>query len=123
MDPNKAQPEGAKVAVYLTPPPTAQSRRQLVTAFETRHERRYTFYDHIEIGRYQQGSAPPGAGVLLLDDATVSSRHCIVTQTPDGICFVRDVSRNGTRLDGRRLLPNLEVEMQVGQVISIGVGQ
>jgi class 3 adenylate cyclase len=44
----------------------------------------------------------------------------VITQTPDGRCFVRDVSRNGTRLDGRRLTPNLEVEMSVGQVVSLG---
>jgi class 3 adenylate cyclase len=115
--------EGPKVAVYLTPPPSARSRRQLVTAAGTRSESRYTFYDSIEIGRYQEGAPPPGAGILLIQDATVSSRHCIVTQTDDGLCFVRDVSRNGTRLDGRRLLPNLEVEMKIGQVLSVGTGQ
>jgi hypothetical protein len=28
---------------------------------------------------------------------------------------VRDVSRNGTRLDGHRLVPNVEVEIRPGQ--------
>jgi class 3 adenylate cyclase len=33
---------------------------------------------------------------------------------------VRDKSRNGTRLDGRRLTPNMETEMEIGQKLSIG---
>ena len=47
----------------------------------------------------------PGPGLLLVRDPIVSFRHCVVSQTPEGHCFVRDVSRNGTRLDGRRLVP------------------
>jgi class 3 adenylate cyclase len=59
-------------------------------------------------------------GVLLIKDQTVSSNHCTITQEPDGRCFVRDTSRNGTRLDGRRLSPNLKTEVKVGQVLSVG---
>ena len=78
----------------------------------------FTFFDHIEIGRYRDGREAPGK--LLINDPTVSSHHCIITQEPDGHCFVRDMSRNGTRLDGRRLSPNLKTEVQVGQILLVG---
>jgi class 3 adenylate cyclase len=78
----------------------------------------YPFFDRLEIGRYHPGRE--AAGLLLVSDPTVSSRHCILTQDPDGRCFVRDASRNGTRLDGRRLSPNLRTEIRVGQELSIG---
>jgi class 3 adenylate cyclase len=52
----------------------------------------------------------------------VSSRHCVVTQTPEGLCLVRDVSRNGTRVDGRRLVPNVESELRIGQSLDLGPG-
>jgi class 3 adenylate cyclase len=35
---------------------------------------------------------------------------------------VRDVSRNGTRLDGRRLVPNVEVSFALGQAIEVAPG-
>jgi adenylate cyclase len=59
-------------------------------------------------------------GALLVKDATVSSRHCVITQDPDGTCFVRDTSLNGTRIDGRRLSPNSKTELKPGQILSIG---
>jgi class 3 adenylate cyclase len=59
-------------------------------------------------------------GQLLVADPTVSRRHCVLRQTPDGRCFLQDVSRNGTRVDGRRVVPNVEVEVRSGQVIAIG---
>jgi class 3 adenylate cyclase len=104
---------------YKTPPPTDRPARELEAGAGTSEEERYTFYSSIEIGRYSEGRETE-AGILLVQDPTVSSRHCIITQTLDGRCFVRDVSRNGTRLDGRRLIPNLEVGVEEGQVISVG---
>jgi adenylate cyclase len=44
----------------------------------------------------------------------------VIDQEPDGRCFVRDTSRNGTRVDGRRLSPNSKTELDVGQVLSVG---
>lgn len=78
----------------------------------------YRFYDRIVIGRYHESRLRTGE--LLIEDQTVSSRHCVITQDPDGRCFVRDTSRNGTRVDGRRLSPNSKTEIRVGQVISAG---
>ncbi|UCF79416.1 MAG: adenylate/guanylate cyclase domain-containing protein [Candidatus Eiseniibacteriota bacterium] len=103
---------------YKTPPATDRPARELVACAGTAQEERYTFYSSIEIGRYSEGRETE-TGVLLVKDPTVSSRHCIITQSLDGRCFVRDVSRNGTRLDGKRLIPNLEVEIEEGQVISV----
>ena len=107
---------------YNTPPATDRPPRELVADSGTPHEERYTFYHSIEIGRLHEGEEA-AAGVLLVKDPAVSSRHCVITQTLDGRCFVRDVSRNGTWLDGCRLIPNLEAEVQEGQTLCIGNGQ
>jgi len=80
----------------------------------------YHFHDRIEIGRYHEGRRK--AGMLEVRDPTVSSHHCVITQEPDGTCFVRDTSRNGTRVDGRRLSPNSKTELKVGQILSVGQG-
>lgn len=85
----------------------------------TPDERRCVFYDQIEIGRDAGGSVL-SPGLLLIDEPTVSRRHCVVRLAPDGRCYARDVSRNGTRLDGRRMVPNLEVEIRAGQSLTVG---
>lgn len=81
----------------------------------------FEFFDQIEIGRDDDDreSAP---GLLLVRASHVSARHCIITQNAQGRCFVRDVSRNGSRVNGRRLMPNVESEIQVGQTLDIGGG-
>ena len=57
----------------------------------------------IEVGRR---AAPEGSAIprVVLADPVVSSRHCIVTQIDNGRFFIRDVSLNGTRVDGKRLV-------------------
>ena len=77
------------------------------------------FLDRLEIGRGDPDSVPP-AGRLELDHPTISWRHCVVSQDLDGRFFVRDLSKNGTRVDDRRLAPNIEVEIQPGQAITVG---
>ncbi len=78
----------------------------------------FLFFNRIEIGRYNNARRLPG--FLLVRDQTVSSRHCVITQDSDGRCFIRDTSRNGTRVDDRRLTPNLKTEIELGQVVSVG---
>jgi adenylate cyclase len=78
----------------------------------------FLFFNRVEIGRFHEKRRLPG--MLLVNDQTVSSRHCVITQEPDGRCFIRDMSRNGTRVDGRRLTPNLATELELGQVLSVG---
>ena len=78
----------------------------------------FLFFNRVEIGRYHEKRRLPG--MLLVSDQTVSSRHCVITQDSEGRCLVRDMSRNGTRVDGRRLTPNLSAELELGQVLSIG---
>jgi len=106
---------------YKTPPRTDRPPKTLVAGAGTAGEERYTFYDRIEIGRYREGE-DVRPGVLLLRDPTVSSRHCAISQSLDGRCFARDTSLNGTWVDGRRVVPNLEVEVPPGQVIRVGDG-
>ena len=105
---------------YRAPPATSHSSKRLVVDNGLSNGVSFTFFDHIEIGRHKEGRDAPG--LLLVKDPTVSSRHCVITQDPDGRCFVRDTSRNGTRLNGRRLSPNLKTELKIGQILSIGKG-
>ncbi len=107
-------------AIRYTPPPPGPYRMKYLVAQEGRGAQQpYGFCNHLELGRDgpERELLP---GLLLIDDPTVSWRHCILTQSVDGRCFVRDVSRNGTRLDGRRLMPNIETEIRVGQILSLG---
>jgi class 3 adenylate cyclase len=106
---------------YKTPPRTDRPPRSLVADAGTAGEERFTFYDRIEIGRFREG-VDLTPGVLLVRDPTVSSRHCTISQSLDGRCFVRDTSLNGTWVGGRRAIPNLEVEVSPGQAISLGDG-
>lgn len=103
---------------YVEPAPDARAAMELVPANGAEEGRRYRFWARLEIGR-DDGRAPE-PGVLLVADPTISRRHCVVTRLSDGRCFVRDVSRNGTRLDGRRLLPNVETEWHVGHALTVG---
>ena len=105
-------------AIYSAPPVSQYPAKALVVESGPNGGASFTFFDRIEIGRHKEGRNTPG--VLLVKDPTVSTRHCVSTQDPDGRCFVRDTSRNGTRLDGRRLSPNLKTEVKVGQILSVG---
>ena len=78
------------------------------------------FHDHVEIGR--DDGRPDAPGTILVQDPAVSRRHCVVSSRPDGRVFVRDLSLNGTRIDGRRLVPNVEVEVEPGQKIGVAEG-
>jgi class 3 adenylate cyclase len=89
----------------------------LVAYADTPDERRFSFSEHLEIGR--DDDRPDATGVLLIRDPAVSRRHCVLSRRPNGRCFIRDVSRNGTRVDGRRLVPNVEVELHAGQTIAV----
>jgi class 3 adenylate cyclase len=110
---------GPKIRLeFRAPAPSSLPAKQLTVAGCNGSESVFTFFDRIEIGRRRSQPARPGT--LTVEDPTVSSRHCVITQEPDGRCFVRDLSRNGTRLDGRRLSPNLKTAMTDGQTLSIG---
>jgi class 3 adenylate cyclase len=106
------------ITSYLPPEIIEYPGKWLVTEGAAGPEDVFLFFNRVEIGRYHEKRKLPG--VLLVRDQTVSSRHCVITQEPDGRCFVRDTSRNGTRVDGRRLTPNLQTELELGQVLSIG---
>jgi class 3 adenylate cyclase len=79
---------------------------------------RIPFLDRIEIGR-DDAERVLEPGQLLLPDPAVSRHHCVVTHHRSGRCFVRDESRNGTRLEGRRLVPHQETEWRPGQTMVV----
>jgi class 3 adenylate cyclase len=83
---------------------------------------RFPFWSRLEIGR-DDGKRAAEPGLLLVADARVSRQHCVITRRVDGRCQLRDLSRNGTRLDGRRLVPNVETELRPGQTITVGEGR
>ena len=112
--------ESESPIVYLPPEGGHAPARFLVEITDEGAGDRFVFFDRIEIGRFKPDRQRPGH--LLIRDATVSSRHCVLTQDSNGRCFVRDISRNGTRVDGRRLSPNLRTEIQAGQLLSFGRG-
>lgn len=107
-------------AYHFDPPPPDDSPTwSLRLRTKGGDDRRFPFAKQLEIGRYQAGGdAPPGT--LLIDDPTVSRRHCVLTRTAEAQCVLRDTSSNGTWVDGRRLVPGIEVEIQSGQVIRLG---
>lgn len=82
-------------------------------------EQRIPISDILEIGRDEHGREAV-RGLLLVADPMVSRRHCIIARSLDGRYYVRDVSRNGTRVAGRRLVPNVETEIRPGQTLSVG---
>lgn len=69
-----------------------------------------SFAARVTVGR---SPARPSAAEdhLAIDDPIVSRRHCVIRQSPGGRFFILDQSVNGTRVDGRRLLPGVEVEL------------
>jgi len=103
---------------YLPPEVMDYPGKWLVAIGPAGPEDVFLFFNRVEIGRFHEKRRLPG--MLLVSDQTVSSRHCEITQDPDGRCLVRDMSRNGTRVDGRRLTPNLATEIELGQILSIG---
>jgi adenylate cyclase len=103
---------------YLPPEVMDYPGKWLVSEGESGPDGVFLFFNRVEIGRFHEKRRLPG--ILLVNDQTVSSRHCVISQEPDGRCFIRDMSRNGTRVDGRRLTPNLSTELELGQVLAIG---
>ncbi len=90
----------------------------LIYAPDTSEEESFDFVDRIVVGRRR--GRDPNEPRVQLDDKAISGRHCVVTQTNNGVFLVRDVSRNGTKVDGRRLVPNVDVQVESGTIIKVG---
>jgi len=111
--------DSESITFYQPPEVIAYPGKWLIVDGAEGPEEVFLFFDRIEIGRYSERKQGL-AGHLGVKDPTVSSKHCVITQEPDGRCYVRDMSRNGTRLDGRRLTPNMSTEIMVGQELWVG---
>jgi len=107
--------------VYVEPQISGLPKSFLVVKPGSPQEVRYPFFDRIQIARFRPGQDNPPPGVLFIKDRTISSRHCEIAQGPDGNFYVRDTSRNGTRLDDRRLEPNMEIEVHNAQRVRVGL--
>jgi class 3 adenylate cyclase len=104
---------------YVPPPPSGRPPAYLIEMTDGGEGRRFAFHDRLEIGRYEPGRSA-GPGVLRVQDPTVSSRHCVLTLGRDGRYTLRDLSRNGVRIDGRRTVPGVEMPVDLGQTIAFG---
>jgi len=113
------EPLPGRILAYAVPVKGIAPSRELVSISRPDQDRRFVFYDSLVIGRLEPGAATT-PGVLYISDPSVSERHCVITQDLDGLCFVRDMSLNGTRIDGRRLAPGPETEIRAGQILTIG---
>ena len=107
--------------VYKEPAPNGIPPSFLTVKPGTEQENRYRFYDRIQLARFRTSNGPQPPGVLFIKDRTISSKHCEIGLGPDGSFYIRDVSRNGTRLDDRRLEPNMEQKIETGQKIRVGL--
>ena len=107
---------------YATALPAGAALVDLVADAGTAGEQRVPFSGMLEIGRDEEGRQPC-PGLLLVTDSAVSRRHCLVVRSADGRWYVRDVSRNGTRVAGRRLVPNVETEICPGETLTVGSHQ
>ncbi|MCD8022483.1 MAG: FHA domain-containing protein, partial [Lachnospiraceae bacterium] len=60
-----------------------------------------------------------GEADVLLHSATVSRMHARVTACDDSKCYLKDMnSKNGCSVNGRRLLPHEECEIQEGDTVA-----
>lgn len=76
--------------------------------------------DRVFLGRVCAGA--PHDKRIVIDDANVSRDHAVVTLQTDQL-FIRDTSRNGTRVNGVRISPGVEQRLCRGDVIHIGSWQ
>jgi class 3 adenylate cyclase len=96
-------------------------KARLIYNPDTPQKRVFSFVEQIVVGR-RRGPSTEREGRVRIKDPTISGRHCVVRQSGDGRFYVRDESRNGTRVEGRRLVPNVEVEIQPGDRIQVAKG-
>ena len=107
--------------VYVEPQISGLPKSFLVVKPGTPQEVRYPFFDRIQIACFRPGQENLPPGVLFIKDRTISGRHCEIAQGPDGNFYIRDTSRNGTRLDDRRLEPNMEIQVDNAQRVRVGL--
>ncbi|MEE2959499.1 MAG: FHA domain-containing protein [Myxococcota bacterium] len=104
---------------YMIPATRNEGQSWLVAWPGSARELRFPFYDRIQFGRYRTQPHRPSS-VLYLKDQTISRWHTVISQGPDARFYIRDLSRNGTFLDGLRIESSTEVELHSGQRIKLG---
>lgn len=76
--------------------------------------------DRVFLGRVCAGA--PLDKRIVVDGANVSRDHAVITRQADQL-FIRDTSRNGTRVNGVRISPGVEQRLCRGDVIQIDNSQ
>lgn len=76
--------------------------------------------DRVFLGRVCAGASADRR--IVIDDSNVSRDHAVITRQA-GQLFIRDTSRNGTRVNGVRISPGAEQRLFHGDVIQIGAWQ
>lgn len=84
-------------------------------------EQTYSFIKQAVIGRRRGRQSVESCRIVVKADA-ISGRHCVVRQDDKGRFFIRDESRNGTRVGRSRLVPGVEVKLEFGQLIQVAEG-
>ena len=117
--PGGETPHNGMTSIFRYDPPSEDTAGtwKLIANNGQADEEGFVFVNSIEIGR--DDGVDGGSEKLFVAEATISRRHCVIARQSDGRYYIRDFSSNGTRLDGRRLLPNVETEVLPGQVVAI----
>lgn len=104
------------VSGYLvgSPPADAFAATRRIPSRITHGDSTIPLRGEVTIGREK------GNTLVIADDGSVSRRHAIVRRS-GGRCIICDLgSANGTYVNGTRVVPNTEVELHVGDEVTIG---
>ena len=63
----------------------------------------------------------PGSADIVVDDLSVSRRHCVVEQYSDGFAITDLSSANGTYVNGKKIPPNQPIWLKNGMIVRIGM--
>jgi hypothetical protein len=80
---------------------------------EIRKSGRNTFANMVSLGRSSNND-------IVVEHTSISKLHAFFRESPDGTLLTDSGSRNGTTVDGRRLMPHKPVRLESGQSVVFG---